>query len=239
MNYVAKTIIGLSVGAMSMLYVGCGNNKGNIEDYQTTGSQFQPHSRNIDYEQKLFDADKVVIKEKIFSWGKDYRVFVDDIKVASVTGKNFKFFEGDEFILRTEDGKVIASEKEHYKLFKLDRTASCFDADGNLTGYIGEETWNDFFSLKYQFHVYDANQNKIGSSKKTLLSLLSKQELQDNQGNTDYTIHEKLGLKDIYEITVLDQNSSITLDKAIFLTCIVDAVTDAAESDSDDSSSDD
>lgn len=184
------------------------------------------------YEDKLRSASKIEVKEKVISIGKHYDLYVDGEKVAEVTGKAIEIL-GDVFTLKTVDGKVLASEKESKRFLRLSRAAICYDGDGSVTGYIGEEKLKDLFSWSYVFHFYDANKKEIGKSKKLGKSSLGRHKLYDNQGNADYDIDKRfraVGLvtsADKYILTRIDFESSIPLEYAIFITCIEDAIADA------------
>ena len=179
-------------------------------------------------EDTLRSATTITIKEKMLSWGKHYDILVEDKVVATVTGKSVRIISGDVFTMKTKDGKVLASEKECKRFFKLDRSAICYDAKGNVTGYLGQESIKDFFSLSYVFHFYDADKNEIGKSKKLGKSSLNKHKLYDSSGNEDFDIDKKFQLGgDKYILTRKDFESSIPLEYAIFIVCIEDAIGDA------------
>lgn len=179
------------------------------------------------YENKLRGASEIVISEKVLTVGKHYDVYVGSEKVADVTGKAIEIW-GDVFTLKTVDGKVLASEKECKSFLKLNRSAICYDKNSNVIGYIGEEKISDLLSWSYVFHFYDLNQMEIGKSKKLGKSALNKHKLYDNQGNVDYDVDKKLNiLSDKYVLKRLDFESTISLEFAIFIVCIEDAIADA------------
>ncbi|MDP3026591.1 MAG: prepilin-type N-terminal cleavage/methylation domain-containing protein [Nanoarchaeota archaeon] len=183
------------------------------------------------YEKKLRGASQIEIQEKTFHLEKYYEVYVEGEKVAQVTGKKVRFVGGDVFTLTASDGKVLASEEECKRFFRLSRAAICYDGSKKLTGYIGEESIKDFFSLSYVFHFYDSNKNEIGKSKKLGKSVWNRHKLYDTEGNEDYDIDKKLGSlitgADRYILTRLDFESSIPLEYAVFIACIEDAIADA------------
>ena len=178
--------------------------------------------------QRLNNASQITIEERVLNIGKDYNIIVGREKVASVSGKDINVIGGDVFTLTTVDGQVLASEKEHTRFLSLSRTASCYDAQGKLTGYIGEEKLKDFFSLSYVFHFYDANKQDLGTSRKLGKSSFNRHNLYDAQGNADYNIDKHFSLiGDTYTLTVLDKTSAIPLTSAIFMVCIEDAIGDS------------
>ena len=142
---------------------------------ETNKSNIKPEQKSY-YEQKLRNAKVITIKERVLNMGRDYDVFAGDEKVATVSGKDIRLAPGvvgDVFKLKTKDGKLLAYEQEHKKFLKLNRVASCYDSEGNLMGYFGEEKIRDLFSFSYVFHFYDAEKNEIGKSKKLGKSALN------------------------------------------------------------------
>jgi hypothetical protein len=213
MSFLRNAFLTLTTAA-TMLYMGC------------TPSA----DPNIDYEQKLRSANKIVVEEMVINKGRDYKIFADGQRVATVSGKNIRFFEslvGDKFTLTTLDGKVIGSEQEEKRFLTFNRNARCEDAFENTTGYIGE-TISGKLSIKYIFHFLDANKQEVGRSDKLGKSLIGRHKINDNQGHEDYDIDKQFELfGDEYVITVKDLNSEIPLEHAILLTCIEDAIGDS------------
>ena len=213
-------IIGILVGFIGTCakIFGSGSNKG-----RTTGPS--------PYEDKLMGAKEIEIREKTLHLGKYYEVYVNGVKVATVTGKKIKGFTGDVFTLTTTDNKILGSEKECKRFLKLNRAAICYDGNKKITGYIGEERLRDLLSWSYVFHFYDSNKHEIGKSKKLGKSIWNRHKLYDNQDNEDYDIDKKIGSlvsgADKYILTRLDFESSIPLEYAIFIVCIEDAIADA------------
>jgi prepilin-type N-terminal cleavage/methylation domain-containing protein len=178
-------------------------------------------------ENKLRAASSIEIIEKAISAGAHYDIFVDGEKVAQVTGKVITTF-GNVFTLTTCDGKKLAYEEEAKRIFSWSRSAQCFDGAGRVTGYLGEEKLNDLFSWGYIFHFYDASKTEIGASKKIGKSIWNYHQLYDKDSNADYTIDKQFKLtSDKYALTVLDRESSIPLEYAIFIVCIEDIIGDS------------
>lgn len=184
------------------------------------------------YEDKLRSTKVITIKEKTFGMGKDYDIIIDDKDVATVSGKDFRFLGGDLFTLKTLDGKILASEKEHKDFLQMDRAASVYDGNGELTGYIGERCWKDLFSWGHIFYLYDKDQKEIGSSKRVGNTSLGSHKIYNNKGNVVYDVNKKFILLggDKYVITKVDE-SAIPIEHAILITCIEDAIMDAEADD--------
>ena len=185
-------------------------------------------AQNVDYENLLSNAKQITLDEySTFSIGRDYEVFVGDIKVGNVSGKNVKLW-AEELTLTTLDGKIIGSEKENKRIIAYNRSGEIFDQNGKTIGHLAEERINDFFSLNYIFHFYDSNQNPIGTSEKFTKSSLGNHKIKDNTGKVLYDIdkHFRIAGGDAYTITVYD-SSKIPIQSAIFITCIEDAIADS------------
>ena len=97
-----------------------------------------------------------------------------------------------------------------------------------LYGYFGEDKINDFFSMdKYRFHLYDKDKNEYAHTDQKILSWLFENEIKDEKGEVCFKIGKNLTLiSDEYTITK-KKDSNVTMDRAIFLTCIIDAIMDA------------
>lgn len=188
-----------------------------------------PQVANIDYVARLNSATTIDIKEYTFSMGKDYDILADGVKVATVSGKDLRLFEGDVFVLKDLNGKVLAYEEEQVEFFQLDRAAVVYDANDNVSGYLGEDRISNLFSLSYIFYFYDANKNEIGKSDKFTNSCLGTHKIYNASGTEAYDVNKHLTLGgDHYTITVTDPKTPINRYKAILLVCIEDAIGDAA-----------
>ena len=97
-----------------------------------------------------------------------------------------------------------------------------------LYGYFGEDKISDLFTIdKYRFHIYDLDKNEYGHTDEVKLSLLYQNEIKDNSGNVVYKIEKNFTVfTDEYTITK-KKDSNITMDRAILLTCIIDAIMDS------------
>ena len=72
----------------------------------------------------------------------------------------------DKFVLKTIDGKILATEQEHKKILSYDRSASIYDGLGKTSGVIAEDYWGDFWDWNHIFHIYNANQVEVGKTEK-------------------------------------------------------------------------
>lgn len=178
---------------------------------------------------EIENNEEFIIKERIFSLGKCYDVFVvkenKQVKIGEIRGKVIRLF-GDVFTFYDNNNNVVAYEEEVFKLFKITRTAKVYTADGTLTGYIGEDTFTKFFDPGYYFNYYDANKNEIGHSDQKVLSLFKKNGIYNMDGEKEYNINEQFNLiRDVYKITSVE-NPSVPKVYVLFSACIEDAIRD-------------
>jgi hypothetical protein len=182
------------------------------------------------YEEKLLTSPTLTIEEKLLSLGKFYHIYpgknTKQKPIATVKGKNWNWLN-DVFVLKTVDGKILASEKEVFKFFKFTRAANCFDGNGRNYGYIGEElNWKDALTFGHVFHIYDSNKFQIGRSVRGALT--GDITIRNNAGNNDYFADkELLHIRDRFVLYVQNPNSRIPRVHAILLTCIEEALMDA------------
>ncbi len=132
---------------------------------------------------------------------------------------------GDTFRLMDTNNRLIASKKQIERWgIKLNRLAQIYDANQNVTGYIGEQVIQNLFTPGYTFHFYDKNKTEIAVAKQDIFNLLDVFTIKDTQGNLLYTIKQQFNLfGNTYEL-MLHQTSVVPVEQAIFLTCILDAI---------------
>lgn len=180
-----------------------------------------------DYSMVLKSAKEIEIKESLISFGKKYKLYVDNKYVGEVTGKLINLF-GDVFTLSDKDGHVLAKEKQIKRWhIKFNRSAVVMDPKDNITGYIGEETFSKIFSIGYFFHFFNKDRKEIGTSDQVNISLLKKNIFSNADGTTAYKVTKEFTLlSDTYTLKVTD-SSKIPVYQAIFMVCIEDAIKDA------------
>lgn len=178
---------------------------------------------------RIDNADSIRVSEKVLSFGKHYDIYIDGERVAEITGKAVKLW-GDEFTFKDLAGNVLAAEKENKRIFRWNREAIINGGYGEVEGYLGEERFNDLFNWGYVMHFYDSQKNEIGKSQKIGRSAINFHALYDNNGNKDYEVDKRFNLiRDVYDINVLDKNSSIPITHALLLVCVEDAIKDSQE----------
>lgn len=176
---------------------------------------------------QINEADKVEIYEEIITFNKEYSIYINNEKVATVSGEYINI-TGDVFTLEDKYGNDLASEKQIKRWgIKLNRLAEVRDKNGKIEGYIGEDVIEDFFSAsKYKFHFYDKNKNEYAYTKENVLSLLYEFEVYNMQDVQIYKVEQDFDITDSYTITK-ERESDVAMYEVIFLTCIIDAIKDA------------
>ena len=238
LRFIAKSILIITAIVLLLVMmttmVGCSKSAADQYSRQTVQQVQQPvEAPPLTWEQVKV-ARELEIREAFISIGKHYDIYVDGKKVGEVTGEFITAF-GDTFTLTDAYDNVIMTESQQRRSFRfsLDRLAVVEDAYGNLHGFLGEEVIRDFFSPFTWFHFYDANEQELGKYK-AKIDIVSSGAFVDNSGNEDYRFKGALiSLTDKYTLTVVDQNSSIPLEYAIFMVCIRDAINDSQEDDDD------
>lgn len=214
--------------AISLGLVGC-NNSPTVKYEEPTVTQEE--KEKFDFNTIIGEADTINIKENIFNFNKVYKVSVDNETIGEINGEYINI-TGDIFTLTDKYDREIASEKQIKRWgIKLNRLAEVYDANGNVSGYIGEEKINDFFSLGRIMHFYDADKNEIGTCKQKVFNILDEYVIYDNEGNEDYRIKEEFTIMEPeYNIEVKDKDSIIKPTNAVFVTSILDAIRQAESS---------
>ena len=181
-------------------------------------------SEQADLVTTLSQANTIKIKKSWFSFNKDYQVYVDGEKVGKVEGLYFNIF-GERLVLSDLKGQVYGSEQQVKRWnLRLNRLAQVYNGGDETVGYIGEQVIQDFFRLGHTFHFYDVNQKEIAVSKEKIFRFFPEYIIEDKEGRPLYKIKKKFSfLTSTYEITNYD-SSSVPVEQAIFLTCILDAV---------------
>jgi uncharacterized protein YxjI len=207
---------------VAFIVTGCGKSLPSATDSKVSAS-------SLNYVQALSNAKQIEIKESLISLGKKYTLYVNGKEVGQVTGKLINLF-GDVFTLKDKSGNVLAKENQIKRWhIKFDRSAEVMDANGNTTGYIGEEPLTKIFSIGYFFHFFDKNKKEIGTSDQVNFSLFKKNIFKNADGSIAYKVNKRFTLlRDTYDLNVID-SAKIPLYQAIFMVCIEDAIKDSKE----------
>ena len=124
------------------------------------------------------------------------------------------------------------------KLFNIsiNRLAKIEDANGNTTGYIGEQKQNDFWRLKRVQYFYDENHNKEGRAMPDAILFCKDYKIYDEDDNIDYVIDGNyFSPTHKYKIKIKDK-SDIDVEDAIFYTIIENSIISSKTKESSSSS---
>ena len=199
---------------------GCGN-------FSTTAPSVTQEAQLNYYETLLKNAQTIKVSEDPFSMNREYDIEIDGQEFGEVDGKYINI-TGDVFTLEDETGNIWAKEKQIKRWgIKLNRLAQVMSPNGKTVGFIGEEKIKDLFKYGYSFHFYDENKNEIAHSDQVFFSLTKQYKIKDNHGNLLYKIKgDFLSLVNSYTVDVVD-SSVVPVEQAIFLTCILDAISNS------------
>lgn len=219
-----KYIISLLIAINIISLVGCKDTSNEVN----TQTQEKVIEEEFDFNKIITNADKIKVKEDIFNLNRVYEISVDDEVIGKISGEYINI-TGDIFTLTDKNDKEIASEKQIKRWgVKLNRLAEVYDTNGDISGYIGEEFFEDFFSYTRLMHFYDKDKNEIGTCKQKFFSVLDEYVVYDMEGNEDYIIKEKFyTIEPEYEIEVKDKESIIKETDVVFITSILDSIKQA------------
>lgn len=200
------------------------------QEVNTVTAEEQKEKEDFDFNEIISTADKIKVKEDIFNFNRVYTISVDGEDIGEINGE-FINITGDVFTLTDKYDREIVSEKQIKRWgVKLNRLAEVYDANGNVTGYIGEEVLNDFFNLGRIMHFYDTDKNEIGTCEQKVFNLLDEYVVYDIEGNEDYRIKEQFTfMEPEYDIEVKDKESEIKETDVVFVTSIIDSIKQAEE----------
>lgn len=164
------------------------------------------------------NADSIELVKKTTSLNRCYYVLVDGKKIATVEGKFIKLF-GDTFELKDNDGNVIMSEDEIYRVFSFSNRKAEF-SDGTMM----KEDWvGDFFDIsRFKFHLIDEDDNEYAYAEGSVLIPVEISITVDNE--EVYTIKENMALYNRSYTINRNATSKVSMEKAILLTAIADTV---------------
>lgn len=190
------------------------------------------NTRTQSFEEIIELSDEITIEKKLFSLRKHYYILSDGVLIGEVKGKLFPIF-GDTLQLKDVHGNLIKKESQikrlgltQVKLFNIsiNRLAKVEDANGDTTGYIGEEKQRDFWRLKRVQYFYDENRNKEGRAIPDAILFCKDYKIYDNENNVDYVIDGSFfSPTHKYKIKIKDK-SDIDVEDAIFYTIIENSI---------------
>lgn len=220
--------IGFIIGCLCLL-TGClERTEATLSQHpQSTTTPVVQTSHPTNYGELLKQAKNIRVSEALFSLNPKYNITIDGVSFGTVQGK-YVNVTGDVFKLIDETGTLRGQEKQIKRWgIKWNRLAEVMNPSGETVGFMGEQVVQDFFKYGYSFHFYDASKNEIGHSDEVFFSLTKEYHIKDNQNRLLYTIKGNFfALTNTYEIEVID-SSVVPVEQAIFLTCILDAISNA------------
>lgn len=170
----------------------------------------------------LQDADKIVAKKKVMSFGDQWTIIADDEEVGIIRGEPI-YLIGDTYSLFSNSGKLVGSEAESYRL--INHSAKLYDHDSNPRGEIKQKV-----SVMFQeFEIFDASGNPDGIANQKM-SAAMKYEITGTSDSVDYIIKKSLmsmGSKVTIERKNVD--SSVSAIDAVWLAVIASEVDDASK----------
>lgn len=223
-----KVIATILIGTTSFGFVGCNDSMKEVKPVVSVEEQ-EREAKKTEEEIKtsletLNKAKEIIVTKDLVSLNKSYEIAADGNTFGEVNGEFIKI-TGDKLSFKDNNGNEISSEKQIKRWgVKLNRLAEVYNHKEEVVGYIGEEKLNDLFKLGYNFHFYDKDKNKIGSSKQKVFSFLDTFKIYDKNGKLCYEIKANLTLiSDKYTITVHD-SSIIPTEQAVYLTIILNGI---------------
>lgn len=222
----------LFVGLMIFGLVGCVSSEVPSVNEEVSVPVEDVEEITVNYSDLLHQAQTIKISKEFLSFNNQYDIEIDGVSFGKVSGK-YVNVTGDVFKLEDDSGALWGSEKQIKRWGgKLNRLAEVYDASGTIVGYLGEQKIRDLFRYGYSFHFYGMSENEIGYSEQIFLSATNSFNIRDNQDQLLYSVErEYFSVTSKYTITVHD-SSVVPVEQAIFLTCILDAIHQAAKNNS-------
>ncbi|SCK02274.1 Uncharacterised protein [uncultured Clostridium sp.] len=196
------------------------------------------------FEEIIELSDKITMEKKLFSIRKHYYILSDGVLIGEVKGKLFPIF-GDTLQLKDIHGNLIKKESQIKRLgltqvkvfnISINRLAKIEDANGNTTGYIGEQKQKDFWRLKRVQYFYDENHNKKGRAIPNAILFCKDYKIFDNENNVDYVIDGSYFSPTHKYIIEIKDKSNVDVEDAIFYTIIENSIISSKTKESSSSS---
>ena len=180
--------------------------------------------------QTLQNATSIRLEKAVFSIGDYWTIKADGVEVANIKGQPI-YLLGDTYSMFSKKGNLVGSEGESYRL--VNHQAKLYDYNNEYTGEIDQE----IFSFLYKFYFYDKNMKKIGQLDQNF-SLTLNGDIKDSQGSVNWNFN-----KDFFSwgaaltLTRKSNEPQVDVMKAIWMTVIVNEISEAQNSDSGSSKS--
>lgn len=103
----------------------------------------------------LNSAKSIQMHKEALSWGDQWEVEADGVKVANIQGLTWKGFSGDTYTMLSPKGGIMGAEDED--IFNITRTARFYGVDGAQEGTLTK----DVFSMLTSYHLKDVSGNNL------------------------------------------------------------------------------
>lgn len=168
----------------------------------------------------LRDADKIVAKKKVMSFGDQWTITADGEEVGTIRGEAI-YLTGDTYTLSSNSGKVVSIEDEGFRI--VNHTANIYDHNSEPTGSIKEN-----ISVMFQeYEIRDENGDVEGIAKQKM-SASMRFEIKGTSESVDYIINKSF-LSVGPKVTIERKNvdSSVSALDALWMAVIASEVDDA------------
>lgn len=168
----------------------------------------------------LDEADKIVAKKKMLSFGDEWAVTADGQEVGVIRGEAV-YLIGDTYSLFSGTDTLVGREAEGYRV--VNHRAKIYDEQSNIRGEIKEK-------LSFTFAEYEIlnGAGKVVGNAKQKFSASMKFDVSGTSGSTEYTVSKALlSLNPKVTIERKNVNSSVEAIDALWLAVIASEVDDA------------
>lgn len=170
----------------------------------------------------LSQADRIILKKAVFSFGDHWDVVVDGKTIAIIRGEAIHLI-GDTYSMYTASGNLMGREGEEFRI--INHRAKVYDEYNHLSGYIDEQ----IFSWLYTFNIKDAQGRTKGTLRQDFALTLSG-SIKDTLNNDAWTFNKEL-FSFGAELTLdkKQKNPPVSSMEAIWVSVIVNEIATARE----------
>ena len=170
----------------------------------------------------LSQADRIILKKAVFSFGDHWDVVVDGKKIGIIRGEAIHLI-GDTYSMYTASGNLMGREGEEFRI--INHRAKVYDAYNHLSGYIDEQ----IFSWLYTFNIKDTQGRTKGTLRQDFALTLSG-SIKDASNNDVWTFNKAL-FSFGAELTLdkKQKNPPVSSMEAIWMSVIVNEIATARD----------
>jgi hypothetical protein len=168
-------------------------------------------------------AERIDLKKAALSLNDIYSVSADGVEVGEIRGQ-YIYLLGDTFSLFSEEGNLVASEGEDYRIITAE--AKLFDYNNEPAGSIKE---NISWPLT-NWSIYDTEENLVGNAQQNL-SLSLDFTVKDFEGNPQYQINKNMFSMFGAELSIkrLSNEATVSAMDVVWLAAIANEITEAQD----------